>query len=669
MDLNKVVAGLRGSRADLEDVEAVRALGGVKGTLPSTLAAFANADGGTLIVGLDEQDGFKAAGVTGAKSVRNSIIGIGRDKLAPSPVMSVEIVPFEDASLVVADVEPLPPSQRPCYVKAKGLYAGAYVRVGGEDQKLTSYEIDRMKENAGQPRWDSDPVPEAGAGDLDRDACARLIETAKRRSPRAFGYTGETDALVTLGVLVRREGTLVPTLAGLLSVGRYPQQFFPQLMVTVAVHPQDTRGTGQAGRARFLDSATLTGAIPAMVTDAVEMVRQHLKTVGRVVGSGWEDRPEIEPEIVWEALANALMHRDYSPQARGSQVQVDLFPTRLEVSSPGGLFGNVRPGNLGASGTSSSRNSRLAALLQETIDPVTGFSVAENRGGGIAMMINRAREATGVVPLLDVDVDRFRVVIPRSSPVTAGFLTSMGRRRAMSKLSESQTTALALAYWGYDVDVPVLCRMGLSPSAARVELADLVAHGLLRPGRARGDGPYRLNIELKPAGALRGRPGKSREVARAAQEAQHRDEFPLPPGESPEKGPVPQLLQSRRPEPRGLEPGQKPAGQKPAGQKPAGQKPAGPKPGGQKPPPRLLEAKIPEDQSPEEQIMTALHDLGEASRRDLQKATGLSRGQLTDFLQELLDAGLVASTGAALGPNRRYRAVPPKAEGKASRTS
>lgn len=632
MDLVKVVAALRGSGAELEDVEAMRALGGAKGTLPSTLAAFANADGGTVIIGLDDQEGFKAAGVPGAKSVRNSLIALGRDKLTPSPEMRVEIVPFEDVSLVVAEIEPLPPSQRPCYVKAKGLYAGAYARVGGEDQKLTSYEIDRMKENAGQPRWDCEPVPEASVKDLDRDACARLIETAKRRSPRAFGYIGETDALVTLGVLVRREGTLVPTLAGLLSVGRYPQQFFPQLMVTVAVHPQDRRGGGQAGKSRFAASATLTGAIPAMVTDTVEMVRQHLKVVGRVTGDGgWEDRPEIEPEIIWEALANALMHRDYSPQARGSQVQVDLFPSRLEVTSPGGLFGNVRPQNLGASGTSSARNARLAALLQESTDPVTGFSVAENRGGGIAMMINRARQATGIVPLLDVDADRFRVVIPRSSPVNAGFLSSIGRRRAISKLSETQTTALALAYWGYDVDQAVLCRMGLSPSAARVELANLVTAGLLRPSRARGGGPYRLNVELKPA-AIRGKSVKPREIPREAPREAPRDEFPLPPGKSPAKGQVPQLLEPRRAEPR------------------------------------LLEARIPEDQTPEEQILTALGDLGEASRRDLQKATGLSRGQLTDFLQELLDAGLVASTGAALGPNRRYRAVPGNETGKASST-
>jgi Putative ATP-dependent DNA helicase recG C-terminal len=95
---------------------------------------------------------------------------------------------------------------------------------------------------------------------------------------------------------------------------------------------------------------------------------------GRVVGAGRDDYWEIEPEVIREAVVNALMHRDYSSQARGTQIQVELFPDRLTVTSPGGLFGNVRLETLGQGGTSSSRNARLAALLQEAGDPHTGTS-------------------------------------------------------------------------------------------------------------------------------------------------------------------------------------------------------------------------------------------------------------------------------------------------------
>ena len=63
-----------------------------------------------------------------------------------------------------------------------------------------------------------------------------------------------------------------------------------------------------------------------------------LRKGSRVVGAGRDDYWEIEPEVIREAVVNALMHRDYSPQARGTQIQVELFPDRLTVTSPGGAI-------------------------------------------------------------------------------------------------------------------------------------------------------------------------------------------------------------------------------------------------------------------------------------------------------------------------------------------
>jgi len=142
-----------------------------------------------------------------------------------------------------------------------------------------------------------------------------------------------------------------------------------------------------------------------MVTDTIQAAQRSLRRSSRVVGAGRDDYWEIEPEVIREAVVNALMHRDYSPQARGTQIQVELFPDRLTVTSPGGLFGNVRLETLGESGTSSSRNARLASLLQEAGDPLTGRPVAENRGSGISMMISRVRRDTGLMPLFTASLD------------------------------------------------------------------------------------------------------------------------------------------------------------------------------------------------------------------------------------------------------------------------
>jgi ATP-dependent DNA helicase RecG len=572
MNLDEVIAGLRVAGAEFEDVEAKRAAGGVPESLASTLVAFANARGGLVILGLDERQGFAASGVPDAAATRNAVVSTAREKLTPPPTMSVEIAPFEGVNLVVAEVEPLPPAQRPCYVTTKGLYGGSYVRVGDSDQRMTPYEIDRLRESAGQPRWDDEPVVQATMQDLNRDSFSRLIENARRRSPRVFVNATEADALAMLGVLVRNEGVLVPSLAGLLSVGRFPQQFFPQLMVSVAVYPHTERGRSGPGGIRFLDSAALGGAVPDMVVDALQVVQRNMRVVSRVIDAGRQDQWEVEPEVIREAVVNALMHRDYSPQARGTQVQVDVFPDRVEVSSPGGLFGNVSLEGLGESGTSSSRNPRLAALLQEVGDPVTGRPVAENRGSGVSLMIDRVRHDTGVVPIFTANLDQFRVAIPRSSPVTPEFLEALGQHTGITRLSDTQVAALALAHSGYDVDRTLLRRLGLPPGQARKELADLVALGLLRSRKARDDGPYRLGVDLSSGSAA------------------------VSPSQLPGNG--------------------------------------------------LGVA-----------VMATLHEVVDASRDELQQATGATRSRLTNVLQELVDLGFVEATASSHNPRRRYRAI------------
>ena len=492
MELADIVARLRETGVEFEDVEVKRASGGLPRSVAETMSAFANSRGGIIILGLDERAGFAAVGVSDPVALRDELAGVARAQLTPALAPIIDTVPFEGVILMLAELEALPSAQRPCYVTTRGLYNGAFVRVGDGDQRLTPYEIDRLREDSGQPRWDEEPVPRATAKDLDRGAVSRLIETATRNSPRSFSGLSEPDALARLGVLVSHEGSLVPSLAGLLSVGTYPQQFFPQLMVSLAVYPHENAGQPGPGGIRFLDSAAVGGTVPTMVTDTIQAAQRNLRKGSRVVGAGRDDYWEIEPEVIREAVVNALMHRDYSPQARGTQIQVELFPDRLTVTSPGGLFGNVRLETLGQSGTSSSRNARLAALLQEAGDPHTGRPVAENRGSGISMMISQVRRDTGLVPLFAANLDEFRVTIPRTSLVTPELRAWARRLSRGQDLSEAQSSVLALASAGYDVDVALLRRLGLSSSDGRRQLSQLRDLGLLQPRRARDDGSYRL---------------------------------------------------------------------------------------------------------------------------------------------------------------------------------
>lgn len=97
-----------------------------------------------------------------------------------------------------------------------------------------------------------------------------------------------------------------------------------------------------------------------------------------------EDKTQPSPAAVREAVCNALMHRDYSELARGTQVQVNLYDNRLEFLSPGDLYGTVTAATVASAGYSSTRNQYLADILEST--PYEGGFVAENRGTGFKLM-------------------------------------------------------------------------------------------------------------------------------------------------------------------------------------------------------------------------------------------------------------------------------------------
>lgn len=188
--------------------------------------------------------------------------------------------------------------------------------------------------------------------------------------------------------------------------------------MTLAVFPHRVRGRTGPGGVRLLDSVSGDGPVPEMVADLIAAIQRNLRTISKNTGAARADRCEIRSDVLREAIVNAVMHRDYVPYTRGSQVQVDVFPDRVEIANPAVLPADVGLAGFGGSGRPPSRNPLLTALLQDASDPVTGRPMAENRGTGIARMIDAFRRDTGTVPLLAASPDRFRLTLPRTSPAT-----------------------------------------------------------------------------------------------------------------------------------------------------------------------------------------------------------------------------------------------------------
>lgn len=183
--------------------------------------------------------------------------------------------------------------------------------------------------------FDRLPVEGASQADLDDALVQATFTRALSLTPRALRSAG--DYATKLKRLNFTDENGLVTKAGLLAAGIYPQQFYPRLVVDVAVHAGTEKGTPSAPR--FLDRTICEGTTGEMIADAVAAVAKNLRRQSVVRGAGRIDELEIPEEVIREAVANALIHRDYSPCYDGQAVAVDIFDDRVEILNPGGLFG------------------------------------------------------------------------------------------------------------------------------------------------------------------------------------------------------------------------------------------------------------------------------------------------------------------------------------------
>jgi ATP-dependent DNA helicase RecG len=414
-EIEAAIELLRAAGTDTEGVEAKAAAGGFPGpALLKSISAFANTGTGLILLGVDEESGFEVVGVD-ASQLASQLAATCREAIDPPVPAAIEIVEVEGKQIVAARIFELPADQKPAYVKTKGMNRGSYVRVHDSDRQLTTYEVSILLANRTQPRYDAELVAEAALDDLDGALMDAFVARLRTNKPSTFRDATADETLLLVGAADRDDGgTLRPTLAGLLALGRYPQRWFPQLNVAVVAYPTPNNEPLADGT-RFLDNVAIDGPIPRMVVDAVAAVQRNLSRRSRVPSLFREDEWDFPIEVIRELIVNALMHRDLSPGARGAQVRIEVYPDRLEVHNPGGLFGPVSVQDLGVRPVTSSRNAHLGKLLEDTLLPGTDGPVAENRGSGFVTLTRRL-EAIGMGrPVVTDEVATFTVRLNSTS--------------------------------------------------------------------------------------------------------------------------------------------------------------------------------------------------------------------------------------------------------------
>lgn len=232
------------------------------------------------------------------------------------------------------------------------------------------------------------------------------------------------------------------------------------------------------------------------MSETVAAVRKHLRVRGFIDERGRLEKLDYPLDAVREAVVNAVLHRDYSPVTRGTQIQVELYPDRLVVRSPGSLFGPVTVEQLGSEGVSSSRNSFLAQILADTYLPRSERLVAENRASGIPTMIRELRESGLPRPRFTNHASRFEVEFS-SSELLDSDTRAWVRSLTVPGLGEIHEIALALMRHGQDVTNAALREYGVDRVKATEVLRDLVTSGLAQREGGRRYARYTLAAPMR----------------------------------------------------------------------------------------------------------------------------------------------------------------------------
>lgn len=479
-ELAAIVARLREQRTDDGDVEVKTCESRLSGDVWESVSAFANTAGGIIVLGLSEKDGFVPVPDFNLDRVRDQFVaGMGdggqRSAVSNPPEYELARRRVDGRQVLVIQIKELDLALKPCYVTARGIQNGSYKRVDDKDIHLSAAELYGLQGALLPSEAESGLVAESTPGDLDAELVDAIIERRRLQTPRVLlGAETRERQLVRLNI-ANESGTL--RLAGLLAGGIYPQQFYPKLAIDVAVHPG--REKSEAGPVRFLDRQICDGPIAICVADALAAIGRNLRKTSVVIGVSRHDEWEIPESVLREVLVNACVHREYSPIFVGQAVSVDIFPDRIEILNPGGLWGGKTLQNLG-DGDSRCRNPKLMSLVDAS--PVKGGVLAEGQGSGIPAMLHELAVRGLPHPKFVAKADSFKVIFERQSgpiavPSHGEESTEVGVVPASAPSKEKLLQAIRLL--GQASAQEISARSGVKLATVRYHLPRLIADGLI----------------------------------------------------------------------------------------------------------------------------------------------------------------------------------------------
>jgi ATP-dependent DNA helicase RecG len=342
-------------------------------------------------------------------------------------------------------------------------YGRAYIRVGDEDKQLSAKELENLilKKNQEKMRWEVQVCERATYGDISRDKLKSFLRSSRLK----FGNIGNALSKLNLASAGK------PLNAAIILFGRKPERFFPSARLRCATFGTDNTSA-------IIDMKDFEGDLFSLIKKAEEYILSHINIGMRLDGLRRVDVPEIDREAVREAIINAFCHRDYSEY---DSVNIAVFRDRVEIRSPGGLFGGLTIEQITKENVSRRRNELIADIFHRV-------HFVEKWGRGIELILTKEPTAA-------------------FKEIAGTFVTVLHRKEARKKTSEETTHELPINYskttheaFAIIIEVPTITReelaerLGLSPDGAKYHLDKLRKGGHIRRVGGRKGGHWEAVI-------------------------------------------------------------------------------------------------------------------------------------------------------------------------------
>ncbi|MBF1558109.1 MAG: putative DNA binding domain-containing protein [Prevotella salivae] len=357
------------------------------------IVAFANADGGTIAVGVSDKN-RKIEGVDQHTEKLNELLRVPLDFCNPTVSITSDLLPCTDKDGNENHILLM-------YIPASSeLHANqadeAFMRVGDKSRKLSFEERIQLMYDKGERYYEDTAVYDAMVDDIDMAAVERYTELIGY-TKSAKQYLHENNSFITTNA----KGEEQVSVACILLFGKYPQKFFPRGRTRFIRYKGTEERVG--AEMNVIKDVTFEGTILDQVKATIAyletQVEEHtfLGQHGQFVTN--RDYPKF---VIQEMVVNACCHRAYN--IKGTEIQIKMFDNRLVFESPGRLPGTVKPSNIRH--THFSRNPKIAQFLK-------AYDFVKEFGEGVDRVC-RELEANGT-PHLSFHLDDFilKITVPK----------------------------------------------------------------------------------------------------------------------------------------------------------------------------------------------------------------------------------------------------------------